>query len=162
MSNNARGALFWIRVWLPVVLGITVIILESTEMMGADKTSGPLRKLFEAIFGVVSDARWDIVHHFVRKTGHFFGYGLIGLAWLRAWWMTLPRSNFFTDAVLSLAGTALIASLDEYHQSFLPNRTSSPYDVLIDCGGAITLQLLMYIFMRIVRPKRLARAAYSG
>ena len=159
MSNNARGALFWIRAWLPVVLGITVIILESTEMMGSDNTSGPLRRLFEAIFGVFKNDRWDIVHHFVRKSGHFIGYGLIGLAWLRAWWMSLPRSHFFTDAVLALAGTTLVASLDEYHQSFLPNRTSSPYDVLIDCCGAITLQLLMYLFMRIVRPKRLARAA---
>jgi hypothetical protein len=29
--------------------------------------------------------------------------------------------------------------------------------VLIDCSGAITLQLLVYIFLRFWRPKRLAR-----
>jgi VanZ family protein len=73
--------------------------------------------------------------------------------------MTLPHSRFIPDAFLALLGTALIASADEYHQSYLPNRTSSPWDVLLDCCGAITLQLLVYIFMRINRPKRLARAA---
>jgi hypothetical protein len=31
--------------------------------------------------------------------------------------------------------------------------------VLLDCCGAITLQLLIYVFMRLVKPKRLARAA---
>jgi VanZ family protein len=159
MSNRRRGVRFWIRVWLPVVLGIAVIAIESTEMMGADHTSKPLRQLYEAIFGAVSDGRWNVLHHYIRKTGHFGGYGLIGLAWLRAWWMTLPRSHFLPDAVLAVLGTALIASVDEYHQSFLPNRTASPWDVLLDCCGAITLQLVMYVFMRLARPKRLARAA---
>jgi VanZ family protein len=80
------------------------------------------------------------------------------LAWLRAWWMTLPRSSFLPDAFLALLGTALVASCDEWHQSFLPNRTGSPWDVLLDCCGAIALQLAVYIYMRLMRPKRLARA----
>ena len=136
-----------------------MIVVESTEFMGADRTSGPLRALYQAIFGIVTDAQWDVIHHYIRKSGHFVGYGLIGLAWLRAWWMTLPLSRFLPDAFLALLGTALIASADEYHQSFLPNRTSSVWDVLLDCCGAVTLQLLVYVYMRINKPKRLARAA---
>lgn len=159
MSNSARGAWFWVKAWLPVLLGIAVIALESTELLGADHTSGPLRAIFEAIFGSVSNGRWEDIHHYVRKSGHFIGYGLIGVAWLRAWWMTLPHSRFVQDALLALLGTAAIASADEFHQSFLPNRTGVPSDVLLDCCGAITLQLLIYLFMRIARPKRLARAA---
>jgi VanZ family protein len=157
MWSNRRHWLFWVRTWLPVLLGIAMIFVESTEWMGADHTTGPLRSLFQAIFGSVSDAEWNIIHHYIRKSGHFVGYGLIGLAWLRAWWMTLPHSRFIPDACLALLGTALIAIADEYHQSFLPNRTSSPWDVLIDCCGAITLQLMVYLFMRTARPKRLAR-----
>ena len=159
MWNDRRHWVFWVRTWLPVALGIAMIAVESTEFMGADHTSGPFRALFEAIFGHISDRRWEMIHHYIRKSGHFVGYGLIGLAWLRAWWMTLPHSRFLPDAMLALLGTALIASADEYHQSFLPNRTSSPWDVLLDCTGAITLQLLVYVFMRVRRPKRLARAA---
>ncbi len=126
---------------------------------GSDNTSGPLRWVYEHIFGAVDNASWNTIHHFIRKCGHFFGYGMIGLLWLRAWWMTLPRSGFLLDATLAFLGTALVASSDEFHQSFLPNRTGIPMDVLLDCCGALTLQLLVYVFMRIFRPKRLARAA---
>jgi VanZ family protein len=164
MSSNRggagrRGARFWVSAWLPVLLGILVIVAESTEWMGADYTSNPLRILYQALFGQVSNAQWEMIHHYIRKSGHFIGYGLMGLAWLRAWWMTLPHSRFLPDAFLALLGTALVACADEFHQSFLPNRTSTPWDVLIDCSGAITLQLMVYIFMRISRPKRLVRAA---
>lgn len=159
MSNSRRGLLFWLSAWLPVVLGIAMIFVESTEYLGADRTSGPLRWLFEHLFGPVSKARWEIIHHLIRKSGHFLGYGAIGLAWLRAWWMTLPKSSFLPDAVLALLGTALIASADEFHQTFLPNRTGMASDVLLDCCGVITLQVIVYVFMRSFRPKRLVRVA---
>jgi VanZ family protein len=158
-SRNRRSLWYWISAWLPVIVGICVIMVESTEMFGADHTSAPLRWLYEGIFGPVSDERWALLHHFIRKAGHFFWYGFIGLAWLRAWWMTLPRSRFLLDAFLALLGTALVASCDEFHQTFLPNRTGTPWDVLLDCTGAITLQLVVYVYMRSFRPKRLARAA---
>jgi VanZ family protein len=72
--------------------------------------------------------------------------------------MTLPQSHFLEDTFLALLGTSLVASLDELHQSYLPNRTGSPWDVLLDCTGALTLQLIVYIYLRLLRPKRLARA----
>jgi VanZ family protein len=123
--------------------------------MGADHTSHPLRWLWETIFGPVANARWDEIHHLIRKSGHFFGYGTLGMIWLRAWWMTLPRSRFLPDASLALLGTALVASCDEWHQTYLPNRNGSVWDVLLDCSGAIALQLAVYIYMRLMRPKRL-------
>lgn len=159
MSNSSRSTGYWVNAWWPVLLGVAVIAVESTEMMGADNTSGPLRWVYEGLFGHVSNARWELIHHLLRKSGHFFGYGGIGLAWLRAWWMTLPQSKFLQDALLALLGTGLIASADEWHQSFLPNRSSSPWDVLLDCCGALVLQLIVYVSMRLSRPKRLARAA---
>jgi len=161
MSSSRQGLKYWVSAWLPVVLGVAVIVIESTETFGADRTTGPLRRLFEALFGRFADDSWNIVHHLVRKTGHFVGYGVIGLAWLRAWWMSLPRSHFFLDAFLALLGTGLIASADEWHQSTLPNRTGTPWDALLDCCGAITLQFVVYIFMRVTRPKKLIHAAES-
>ena len=158
MSSSRQGLKFWVNAWLPVLIGIGVIILESTTWLGANHTSHPLRWLWEHLFGPVSFTRWELIHHHIRKCGHFFGYGFIGVAWLRAWWMTLPHSHFLEDTFLSLLGTSLVASLDELHQSYLPNRTGSPWDVLIDCSGALTLQLVIYIYLRLARPKRLARA----
>jgi VanZ family protein len=159
-SNRSRsGLLYWLYIWLPVAIGIAIIAVESTEMFGSNHTSGPLRRIVEFFVGHMSNPRWELVHHYIRKTGHFVAYGFIGLAWLRAWWFTWPRSHFLHDAFLALLGTALIASCDEWHQTFLPNRTGTPWDVLLDCTGAIVLQLLVYIFMRSFRPKQLARAA---
>ena len=157
MSSSPRGFKFWMNAWLPVAVGIGVILMESTVWFGSNHTSGPLRWLWETLFGPVTNARWGGIHHLIRKSGHFFGYGAIGLAWLRAWWMTLPRSSFLTDAFLALLGTALVASCDEWHQCFLPNRTGTPWDVLLDCCGAIALQSVVYIYMRLKMPKRLAR-----
>lgn len=154
---RTRNLHFWLSAWLPVALGIVVIFFESTEAFGADNTTHPLRLIFEAIFGRIGDIQWAVVHIVIRKIGHFVGYGLMGLVWLRAWWMTLPRSRFLHDALLGLLGTAAVASCDEWHQTFLPNRTGSPWDVLLDCCGALTLQLLVYGYLRFFRPRRLMR-----
>ena len=159
MSSNQHGVRYWVKAWLPVLLCVCVIAIESQEFMGSDHTSGPFRMIFQAIFGHVSNARWEVIHVYIRKSGHFLGYGTMGLAWLRAWLMTLPHSNFLEDAFLALMGTALVASCDEWHQTYLQNRTGTPWDVLIDCCGAITLQLIVYVYMRSFRPKKLARAA---
>ena len=153
---NDRGLKYWLSAWIPVAVGAVVICLESTEWMGADHTTGPLRWLFQMIFGPISNARWDIVHSLIRKSGHFLGYGGIGLTWLRAWRMTLPRCGFLKHSALALLGTALMAGADEYHQSFLPNRTGSPRDVLLDCCGAIVMLMVAHILVRLFRPGRLA------
>jgi VanZ family protein len=158
MSSKVRGLLYWVSAWSPVAVGIGVIAMESTAYFGADRTSGPLRMIYQSLFGPISQQRWDAIHHVIRKTGHFIGYGLLGLAWLRAWWMTLPRSIYLKDALLATLGTAVVASSDELHQSFLPNRTGLPSDVLIDCSGAIVMVCLFYFVLRIWAPKRLAGA----
>jgi VanZ family protein len=152
-----QGLLFWLSAWLPVAIGVGIIMLESTELFGPEHTSNPLRRLWEILFRHVANARWDVIHHHIRKCGHFFGYGALGLVWLRAWWMTLPRSRFIQDAFLALLGTALVASLDEWHQNYLPNRTGSVWDVLLDCSGVVALILTAYIFVRMMRSRRPSR-----
>jgi VanZ family protein len=141
--------------WWPVAVGIAVIALESTKYFGADRTSHPLRALFQALFGPVGNARWDEIHHYIRKSGHFLGYGGLGLTWLRAWRMTLTRLPFLSDAGLALAGTALVAGWDEWHQTFLPNRTGTPWDVMLDCCGAFFMLWVAYMHLRSRMPKLL-------
>jgi VanZ family protein len=150
-----------ISAWLPVAIGICVIAFESTSWFGADHTSSLLRPIYEALFGPISDARWEPIHHLIRKCGHFVGYGLLCLTWLRAWWMVLAlrASAFWRCAVLALAGTALVASCDEWHQTFLPNRTGTPWDVLLDSCGATVAILLVYAFARSFRADKPKRGA---
>ena len=110
-DSRRQGLKFWISAWLPVAVGIAIIMLESTTWFGADHTSQPLRRLWEAVFGAVSNARWE-THSFPdSQVRALFGLWVSRAAWLRAWWMTLPRSHFLEDAFLALLGTALVASL---------------------------------------------------
>jgi len=55
--------------------------------------------------------------------------------------------------LLALLSTGLLASWDEWHQSFLPNRTSSPWDVLLDCTGTAVMLGAAFIATRILQSK---------
>ena len=69
MSNDLRGIGFWARAWFPVVIMCCIIAVESTPFLGSDHTDGPLRRIWQALFGHVADAHWELVHHIIRKTG---------------------------------------------------------------------------------------------
>lgn len=156
-SGSGRGFRYWFNAWLPVLLGIAVIAIETSTDFGADHTSRPLRWIWESFFGYVPNHEWELIHHYIRKCGHFLGYGVISLAWLHAWWLTFHRWRFFHCSWMALIFTALMASLDEFHQAFEPNRTGMFRDVLLDCFGALVLQLLAWLALRLLRSRELRR-----
>jgi VanZ family protein len=143
--------------WLPALAGIAVIVVESTAMMSASNTSRWLLPIWIKLFGPVEPARWDVIHHYIRKSGHFAGYGAISLGFFDAWRTTLYdrwpefRARFWREAGLALLCTLLLASWDEWHQSFIPGRTSTPRDVALDFCGAVIAHLLL---MAVTRPWR--------
>ncbi|HEY4378984.1 MAG TPA: VanZ family protein [Acidobacteriaceae bacterium] len=150
--GNVTGWRWWLNVWAPVALAIGVICIESTGTFSAQNTSSWLRPIFERLFGAMQDATWDAVHHILRKTGHFLGYGTVGFTFLRAWLHTLSRhdpsalrSGRLGASVLAILSTALVASGDEFHQTFLAGRTGTPVDVLLDTTGACTMCLLVWL-----------------
>jgi VanZ family protein len=140
--------------WFPAALSVAMIVAESTATMSANNTSRWLYPLWAHFFGPISTPHWKEVHHLIRKTGHFVGYGVVSVAFLYGWLRTLRhRSGKYRPiwpraAFLAVSCTLLIAILDEYHQSFLPSRTSSPIDVCIDLCGAIAAQLLLLTWSR--------------
>lgn len=146
------GWRWWFKVWTPVVIAIAVICWESTGTFTAQNTSSWLRPIFERWFGPFRDSTWDLFHHYLRKSGHFIGYGTMGWTFLRAWLYTLGRRGIETlrawrveSSVLAVFSTAIVASCDEFHQTFLPGRTGTPMDVLLDTAGATTLCVLVWV-----------------
>ena len=142
---------WWLKVWAPVAVAVAVICTESTATFSAQNTSSWLRPIFERIFGAFQDANWELFHHLLRKTGHFVGYGTVGFTFLRAWLYTLGRRAAHTlnswrvrSSLLAIASTAIVASCDEFHQTFLPGRTGTPVDVLLDTAGACMMCLLVW------------------
>jgi VanZ family protein len=146
--------------WLPAALSVLMIALESTSTMSAANTSQWLYPLWVKLFGPINPTRWNEIHHLIRKTGHFVGYGLVSAGFFYSWRKTLARMavkhwNLLRRAsVLAVLCTLVVASLDEYHQSFLPSRTASPIDVGIDVCGAIFTQLMLLLILQYFGPPK--------
>ena len=164
-GSGRRSLRHFVSDWLPAALSIVVIALESTATMSADNTSQWLYPLWVKLIGPIGGTEWAEVHHYIRKTGHFVGYGLVSLAFFYSWRSTLKRAAikhwtlWRRASVLAVLSTLVIASLDEYHQSFLPVRTSSPMDVCIDVAGAVAAQLLMLSIIQLFVRRPALRAA---
>ena len=143
---------------------LLVIARESTAAFGSVNTSAVLRRIYEPLFGRVSDVNWAFIHHRLRKTGHFLGYGTLGVTWLRAFLLTwLWPLRHRSAAVwrrwslqMAICCTAMIASLDEVHQCYIPDRTGLVTDVLLDTSGAVAL-CLAFVFLWFSRRSREAR-----
>jgi VanZ family protein len=77
------------------------------------------------------------IHFITRKIAHFTEYAILGFLAARAF-RPYPRW-FLISAVL----VVVYALIDEYHQSFVPSRTASVLDSLIDMAGGITALILV-------------------
>ena len=75
---------------------------------------------------------WDLV---VKKTGHFIGYGLLALS--NFYGLKYDKKQYWLAWLLAVAFSAT----DEFHQSFVPSRHASVFDVVIfdNFGAAFAL-----------------------
>ena len=84
-----------------------------------------------------------MVHFFTRKLAHFTEYAILGFLAARAF-RTSPRpairDHWF---LISAALIVVFALIDEYHQSFVPTRTPSVWDSLIDMAGGFAALIVI-------------------
>jgi VanZ family protein len=75
---------------------------------------------------------------------------VIAWALLISWASTDMFSASHTSRYIvpALAIAAAYSALDEFHQSFVPSRTASPWDSLLDTTGAATAQFLLWLWFR--------------
>jgi VanZ family protein len=140
-----------LKAWIAAILWLIVIAIESSAYLSANTTSRLLYPILHFLLGI-KHAQFEPWHHFLRKSGHVIGYALLSFLLFRAWRETLPAAGHpkWTQrwTTLSLLGTALVASLDEWHQSFIPSRTGRWQDVVLDTSAAIFAQILLFFFWR--------------
>lgn len=138
-----------LKAWIAAILWLIVITIESTPYLSAHNTGRILYPILHFLFGI-SRASFEPVHFYIRKGGHVFGYGLLGILLFRAWRETLPALGNpkwkLRWANISVLGTALVASLDEWHQSYIPSRTGSVQDVILDTCAGIGAQVLLFLW----------------
>jgi VanZ like family len=138
--------------WIPAVIWLGIIGFESTDLMSSEHTGSILYNVLTRLFGPIDIFAFLEWHHYLRKGGHVFGYAVLSYLLFRAWRATLPHASAafwsLSWAGIALVMTALVASLDEWHQMFIPSRTGTIRDVLLDSTAALGAQILIWIFLR--------------
>lgn len=135
--------------WIPTLIWLCVLALFSTDIFSAEHTGGVLARILDTLFPNLSAERFEQIHFLVRKSAHFCSYGLLSAFAFFSWRATLPalRRWAFRWAGLGLLTGFTAGSLDEFHQSFVPSRTSSFHDVLIDTVGALFFQMAIALWL---------------
>jgi len=140
-----------LKAWIALILWLIVIAIESTTYLSSQNTGRFLFPFLHFLFGI-DEAGFEPYHVFIRKSGHVFGYGLLSILLFRAWRETLPSSKgarwSFRWANIAALGTCLVASLDEWHQSYLPTRSGTVRDVILDTCAGIAAQLALFLYYR--------------
>jgi VanZ family protein len=97
-------------------------------------------------------ARFEGWHFLLRKIGHFVGYFTLSVLLFRAWRATFPRLSTrwcVQWAMVAFLSTSLVAMLDEWHQSFLPSRTGTFRDVILDSSAGLAAQIVLFAILQI-------------
>jgi VanZ family protein len=138
-----------LKAWIAAILWLIVIAIESSALLSASNTSRILYPLLHFLFGMDWD-HFEVWHFFIRKSGHVVGYAILSILLFRAWRATLPAMSAvrWTPrwAAIAVLGTALVASLDEWHQTFIPSRTGAVRDVVLDTCAGIAAQVLIFLW----------------
>ena len=147
--NSDRHKL--LKAWIAAILWLILIAIESSALLSAHNTSRILYPLLHYLFGLDWD-RFEVWHFYIRKGGHAVGYGTLSILLFRAWRATLPAMSdvkwTLRWATIAILGTALVASLDEWHQSFIPSRTGTIRDVVLDTCAGIAAQFLVFLWWK--------------
>jgi VanZ family protein len=151
----------WLKRWFPAILWAAVISGFSTQLFSVPATSRFLLPLLERLFPGASPETLEMIHFLIRKFAHFAEYFIFSLLVLRG--VRGEQIGWkFRWALAAIAIAACYAALDELHQAFVPERTASPYDSLLDSTGAVVAQLLAWLWSRRraqLAEKRLANGA---
>jgi glycosyltransferase involved in cell wall biosynthesis len=144
-------------VWIPVLAWLAMIAAESTDRFSRAHTRVLLFPPVHFLTGV-SYGDFYGWNFFIRKAGHVLLYGSLGAVLYRLLRRYVPGARRTTwsaaCAGLAVLGTAFVASLDEWHQTFIPSRTGTVQDVMLDTSAAIAAQVLILGACRLRWPSR--------
>jgi hypothetical protein len=144
--NTARKEIY--KTWIAAGLWLLLIAIESTDWLSASNTSRILYPLLHWLTGV-DPFTFMFWNFYIRKTGHVVGYFGLSLLLFRAWKATIPvqAARWSIEwARIAFFMTALVACLDEWHQTFIPSRTGSLHDVVLDSTAAFAAQIVIFLW----------------
>ncbi len=132
------------RLWLPPLLWTALIFSTSNASFSSTNTGDWLEKLINAIVGhPLPPAGFDTLHFAIRKAAHLTGYGILSALVFRALRAERPVRWRIGWSLAAIAMAAMVGSVDEWHQAFIPSRTALVSDALLDTAGATLAQVLI-------------------
>jgi len=131
----------------PVIVWMAVIFAMSSRA-GSTGHSAPLLawligRVSPTFLATLSPYQLDCLDYAFRKTCHVTEYAILALLMLRAIRRDRPAITIWM-ALFALAVAVLYAATDEFHQRFVPMRTASVEDVLIDASGAAAALFIVW------------------
>lgn len=155
MQSHTRTPWYLIlfRVLFTVALAATVYFIFSNSLEIARESSARSQQVMELLNSLLGRVGLGpLSEHFVRKMAHFCEFSLLGF-----WFMLCLRvytCHFVRHVSWPLFFGLLTAVIDETIQLYVPGRSSSVKDVLLDFSGVLTglfIALLILLFFRLCR-----------
>lgn len=155
MQSHTRTPWYLIlfRVLFTAALAATVYFIFSNSLEIARESSARSQQVMELLNSLLGRVGLGpLSEHFVRKMAHFCEFSLLGF-----WFMLCLRvytRHFVRHVSWPLFFGLLTAVIDETIQLYVPGRSSSVKDVLLDFSGVLTglfIALLILLFFRLCR-----------
>jgi VanZ family protein len=135
------------KYWMPVFIWLGVIFIGSTDALSAEQTSRFLVPFLRWLDPQISFATIAAIHFALRKLGHLTEYAIFAaLLWRALRRGTRLQAKMSILFLLAWFAAAIFAVFDEFHQSFVPSRTASPIDMMIDIFGAMIGLIICMMF----------------
>ena len=122
-----------------------MISLFSTHYFSGEETSRLIVPILHCLFPWASPHTLRLMHIGIRKLAHITEFGLFSITVFHG--IRAGRSGWrFKWALATLVIAVAYASLDEWHQSFVPLREPRVRDVAIDAFGALLAQTFVWFY----------------
>lgn len=137
-----------------------IIFSASGDSNSFQRSSRILRPILEWMFPSMPEEQVHKLVTVARKGAHVTEYAILAILFWRAVaqpkWRD-PEPWNWKLAMASILFVALYAATDELHQSTVPNRQGSAWDVLIDTVGAVIGILMLWRFRKWLEAKATRR-----
>ena len=129
--------------YLPLIIWLAFISFASSDNFSASNTSRIIGPLILWLFPKTSPETLYVVHVIVRKLAHFTEYAILGFLAARAF--RTSRHPAIKNRWFLICATLIVvyALMDEYHQTFVPSRTASIFDSMIDIAAGLIALLIV-------------------
>ena len=139
-SNDRR-----FRHWIPAIIVAAMISLFSTHYFSGEQTARFIVPILHWLFPGANPHKLRLMHFGIRKLAHITEFGVFSITVFHG--IRAGRSGWnFKWAFATLVIAVAYASLDEWHQSFVPLREPRLRDVAIDSFGALSAQTLVWFY----------------